>query len=82
MMSPTKTRYARIALEMQAPVARLTLHQPPLNIIDIPMMEELTLALAEIESDPNVAIVVITGSTNFSVGVDVARILLTRFRRC
>ena len=72
MTSPTKTRYSRIALELQAPVARLTLHQPPLNIIDIPMMEELTLALAEIESNPRIAVVVISGTTNFSVGVDVA----------
>jgi cyclohexa-1,5-dienecarbonyl-CoA hydratase len=72
MTSPIKTRHSRTALEMQAPVARLTLHQPPLNIIDIRMMEELTVALAEIESNPNIAIVVISGSTNFSVGVDVA----------
>jgi len=66
------TNLTRIALDVQEPVARLTLHKPPLNIIDIPMMEELAGALDAIESNPRIAVVVISGSTNFSVGVDIA----------
>jgi cyclohexa-1,5-dienecarbonyl-CoA hydratase len=64
---------SRIELELQPPVARLRLQNPPLNIIDIPMMEELALALAEIESRPDIATVVLSGAQKaFSVGVDAA----------
>jgi len=67
------TRFSRIALEVHATVARVTLHNPPLNVIDIPMMEELAQALAEIEANHQVTTIVISGSHKaFSVGVDVA----------
>jgi len=71
-MNMAITNYSRIVLDVQAPVARLALHAPPRNIIDIPMMEELAHALEEIESNPGIAVVVISGSINFSVGVDIA----------
>jgi cyclohexa-1,5-dienecarbonyl-CoA hydratase len=62
-----------MALELQAPVARITLDNPPLNIIDIPMMEELAEALAEIEACREISILIIGGSQKaFSAGVDVA----------
>jgi len=58
---------------MRAPVARVTLAHPPLNVIDIPMMEELSTALAEIESRPDISVVVFAGTEKaFSAGVDVA----------
>ena len=44
-----KTTNSRITLDLQAPVARITLHNPPVNVIDIPMMDELTAALATID---------------------------------
>lgn len=63
----------RIAVSTEANVARLTLHNPPLNVIDIPMMEELSQALTDFESRPEISTVVISGSDKaFSVGVDVA----------
>jgi cyclohexa-1,5-dienecarbonyl-CoA hydratase len=62
----------RIAVEIKAPVARLTLHNPPLNVIDIPMMQELAQALSEIEARPDIAIIVFEGDSRaFSAGVDV-----------
>ena len=36
----------------------LCLRNPPLNVIDIPMMEELSRALAEIEASPTFAVIV------------------------
>ena len=45
----------RIALEIQPPVARITLQHPPLNVIDVPMMDELAQALAEIEARADVS---------------------------
>jgi cyclohexa-1,5-dienecarbonyl-CoA hydratase len=73
MNTQTLTRFLRIALDLQPPVARIVLQNPPLNVIDIPMMEELAQALSEIEANPEVSIVILSGSQKaFSVGVDVA----------
>ena len=49
MATETLTQ-TRIALNFQPPAARLTLHHPPLNVIDVPMMDELAQALAKIEA--------------------------------
>jgi cyclohexa-1,5-dienecarbonyl-CoA hydratase len=67
------TTFSRITLALQPPVARITLQNPPLNIIDIPMMEELAQALARIEANPQIAAIVLSGLQQaFSAGVDVA----------
>src|SRR5580698_2068971 len=63
---------SRIEMELRPPVARLRLQNPPLNVIDIPMMEELAAALAAIEANPAITCVVLSGSQKaFSAGVDV-----------
>jgi len=73
MATQSATRLSRLTLDVHPPVARIFLDKSPLNIIDVPMMEELAQALAEIESRPHVPILVIAGSGKaFSVGVDVA----------
>lgn len=73
MSTQSVAKLSRLSLEVNAPVARISLHHPPLNVIDIPMMEELAQTLAEIESRPDVSVIVIAGSGKaFSVGVDVA----------
>jgi cyclohexa-1,5-dienecarbonyl-CoA hydratase len=70
--SLTETR-ARTSLQIEREVARVTLRNPPLNVIDILMMEELASAIAEIEQRQDVAVVVIGGEGKaFSAGVDVA----------
>jgi cyclohexa-1,5-dienecarbonyl-CoA hydratase len=64
---------SRVTLDFQPPVARLTLQHPPLNVIDIAMMDELAQALAEIEARADVSTLVLSGAgKSFSVGVDVA----------
>jgi len=69
----TATTRSRITVELQPPVARLRLDHPPLNVIDIPMMEELADALAEIEVRADIVTVILSGAQKaFSVGVDVA----------
>lgn len=63
----------RIALDIQPPTARLTLQHPPLNVIDIAMMDELAQALTAIEARDDVSTVILSGAGKaFSVGVDVA----------
>src|SRR6266487_3616819 len=63
----------RIGFEYKPPVAEVTLKNPPLNVIDIPMMNELTMVLAEIEERHEISTIVFRGSEKcFSAGVDVA----------
>jgi cyclohexa-1,5-dienecarbonyl-CoA hydratase len=60
-------------LEFDAPVARIMLRHPPLNVIDVPMMEELSQSVAEIEARRDVSVIVFSGDGKaFSAGVDVA----------
>ena len=66
-------RLTRLAVEIKAAVARIRLHNLPLNVIDIPMMEELAQTLAEIEARADVSVIVLSGEGKaFSSGVDVA----------
>jgi cyclohexa-1,5-dienecarbonyl-CoA hydratase len=63
------------------------LSHPPLNIIDIPLMEELASCLAEVEARAEISVIVLAGSQPaFSAGVDVVahapdkiQEMLTRF---
>ncbi len=64
---------SRLSLEIAPPIASLTLQHPPLNVIDLQMMDELSAALVQIESRADVSMVVLQGSEKaFSAGVDVA----------
>jgi cyclohexa-1,5-dienecarbonyl-CoA hydratase len=72
MAAQTQTASAKITLDLTPPVARLTLANPPVNVIDFPMMDELVAALEQIEQQPDIFIIVLAGSERaFSVGVDV-----------
>jgi cyclohexa-1,5-dienecarbonyl-CoA hydratase len=82
-----KPAFRRIAVDVQAPIARITLSNPPLNVIDLEMMGEMVAALEQIEVLPQVSATVFAGSESaFSAGVDVpahapetARQMLTAF---
>ncbi len=64
---------SRIALDLKPPVAYITLRHPPLNVIDVPMMQELSGALAEVDDHSEVSTIVFRGEGKcFSAGVDVA----------
>ncbi|HZP64186.1 MAG TPA: enoyl-CoA hydratase/isomerase family protein [Terriglobales bacterium] len=72
MASESATR-TRIALEVTPPVARVRLANPPVNVIDIMLMEELAQALSDLEQRPDIPVLVFSGSQHaFSAGVDVA----------
>ena len=63
----------RIALDINGPLARITLTHPPLNVIDFQMMDELLAALQQLEQHREISVVIISGSERgFSAGVDVA----------
>jgi len=69
----TEAKLARLDVDSRTPVARIMLRNPPLNVIDIPMMEELAQTLADIEARTDVSVIVLSGEGEaFSAGVDVA----------
>jgi cyclohexa-1,5-dienecarbonyl-CoA hydratase len=68
-----ESRLVRLRVEIRSSVARVVLNNPPLNVIDIWMMEELARTLGEIEARSDISVVVLSGEGRaFSVGVDVA----------
>jgi cyclohexa-1,5-dienecarbonyl-CoA hydratase len=68
-----ESHLVRLAVDITPPLARIALNNAPLNVIDIPMMEQLGQALREIEARSDIAVVVLSGEGSvFSAGVDVA----------
>jgi cyclohexa-1,5-dienecarbonyl-CoA hydratase len=65
--------YKNILVEKKDGVAKLTINKPPLNILDIDTLEEMNQALAELRTDDEVKVAVITGAGEkaFSAGVAV-----------
>ena len=69
----TGARLTRISCEIEGAVARIELRNPPLNVTDITMMEELARSLAEVEARSDVSVIVLGGAGKaFSAGADVA----------
>jgi cyclohexa-1,5-dienecarbonyl-CoA hydratase len=68
-----KTAFNRIVVDVATPLVRITLNNPPLNVIDVQMMGELLAALEQIETHPEISAIVFAGSERaFSSGVDIA----------
>jgi cyclohexa-1,5-dienecarbonyl-CoA hydratase len=79
----------RVALSSDANAWRITLSNPPLHILDIPMLEELRDALARVTPDRHALIVDAEGTRAFSAGVSVqdhlgdrAQVMLSVFHDC
>jgi cyclohexa-1,5-dienecarbonyl-CoA hydratase len=63
----------RISITYEKHAAWITIKHPPVNVIDIAMMEELAAAITEIEARPDVPAMVFRGEgESFSAGVDIA----------
>ena len=63
----------RLEISYSRRVATIALASPPVNVIDIPMMEELASALSEIEKREDISAVLFQGEgKGFSAGVDIA----------
>lgn len=80
-MTSTTQNLTRIAVELQPPAARITLNNPPLNVIDVAMMDELRAALEQIEAHREISAIVFAGTERaFSSGVDIAAHTLDKIR--
>lgn len=71
-MRASTSTFAKLQCELTAPMARIVLANPPLNVIDVPMMQELIAALEEVQQRDDIAVVIFSGAgQSFSAGVDV-----------
>jgi cyclohexa-1,5-dienecarbonyl-CoA hydratase len=71
--SLVESKLARLTVDIGSSAARIALRNAPLNVIDIPMMEELAQALADMEARSDVSVIMLSGEgKSFSAGVDVA----------
>lgn len=72
-MPTAEVSSSRLAVDLAPKIARIVLRHAPLNVIDIPMMEEFSGALAEIDAHPEISVIILSGDGKaFSAGVDVA----------
>lgn len=73
MTLASKPAFNRIVVDLEPSIVRVTLNNPPLNVIDLEMMGELLATLEQAETIPEVSTVVFAGSERaFSSGVDIA----------
>jgi cyclohexa-1,5-dienecarbonyl-CoA hydratase len=70
--STTGSRYTRLVTTAQPPIARIILSRPPVNVLDLEMMDELLAAIEEFDVRPDISTVIFAGSDRaFCAGVDV-----------
>ncbi|HEY7728398.1 MAG TPA: enoyl-CoA hydratase/isomerase family protein, partial [Candidatus Eisenbacteria bacterium] len=64
---------ATVRYEVKGRIARLTLDRPPLHILSIPMMKDLSETVASVEREESVVVAILdaTGDKAFSAGVDI-----------
>jgi len=69
-----QTGFSNILFEVKDDIAFLTINRPPVNILNIPTMEEMNTALSSLVGNTDVKVLVLTstGEKAFSAGVDVA----------
>jgi cyclohexa-1,5-dienecarbonyl-CoA hydratase len=68
-----ESKLARLRVDISPSVAQIVLCHAPLNVIDIPMMDEFAQALAEIEARSDISVIVLGAEGRaFSAGVDAA----------
>ncbi|MFQ6087127.1 MAG: enoyl-CoA hydratase/isomerase family protein, partial [Candidatus Bathyarchaeia archaeon] len=68
-----KAAFKNILYESVDEVAKITINRPPLNILNVETLRELTAALEKARNDTQVKTMIITGAGNraFCAGVDV-----------
>lgn len=73
MITKIQPAFSKIRVSVEAPISRIVLDHPPVNVIDVPMMLELIAAMEHIEERSEISTVVFSGAgVDFSAGVDIA----------
>jgi cyclohexa-1,5-dienecarbonyl-CoA hydratase len=74
--------WQHLTLDVEGEVATLRLDRPPANVLDVPMMEELTDALLSLRRYPASKVLVLRGSGSvFSEGIDLSEHARERAQR-
>lgn len=65
--------YEHVILDIRPPVASITIHRPPMNVLHIPAITEMISALRELQNRRDVFLIVFRGDGEkaFSAGVDI-----------
>jgi enoyl-CoA hydratase/carnithine racemase len=72
MITQIQPAFSKVRLQVEAPVARIVLENPPVNVIDLKMMEELLGAMEHVEGRADISVLVFSGAgVDFSAGVDI-----------
>lgn len=65
--------WQRLKVATTGAIATVTFAHPPVNVIDLPMMDELASVLRDLEARPEIVAIVLRGDGKaFSAGVDIA----------
>lgn len=63
--------YKNILIEREKNLARIVINRPPLNILDIPTLEEMKKVFAQLEKEKPLMVVFKGEGENFSAGVEI-----------
>jgi cyclohexa-1,5-dienecarbonyl-CoA hydratase len=73
MLTHIEHAFQKITLDLNPPAVRIVLSHPPLNVIDLKMMDELLAAIEQLNKRVDVSYLVLAGNPRaFSAGVDIA----------
>ncbi|NIN10333.1 MAG: enoyl-CoA hydratase [Gemmatimonadales bacterium] len=71
-----------VKVRYEASIATLTLNRPPLNVMNLEMIEQINAALLGLRDHPELKLLVVRGSgPAFSVGVDIAELTREKVAR-
>jgi cyclohexa-1,5-dienecarbonyl-CoA hydratase len=87
MLTQIEKSFQKITLDINPPAGRITLSNPPLNVIDLKVMDELLVGIEQLEQRVDISFFILAGSPGaFSAGVDIVahtpahiRPMLTKF---
>jgi cyclohexa-1,5-dienecarbonyl-CoA hydratase len=72
MITQIQPSFTKLKLAVEAPVAQIALDNPPVNVIDLKMMDELVAAMEYVEQRPEISVLVFNAEgVDFSAGVDI-----------
>ena len=79
MKSMPYTDYKSLAVRRERGVAFVTINHPPMNMLDVPLVDELTTFLDEVQRDDDVRVVVFdSADPDYFLSLYDAQDLLTR----
>ena len=72
--------FSKIILEKEENIAIITLNRPPMNPISIELVKEINAAINNIQNDPSIRAVIITGAGEraFAAGAELPKSIINQ----